>query len=644
MLESIGGYSSINAYVKSKLEHFESLEKSFSSLFTVSFREKDNIFYEESRGIRIEKTTYGQAYDRILRYTGALRRTANDVPHGSVIGLAMDNGLDWITAFWSIILSGYRPLLINLRLHNSAIEEALASCGAAMVISDKREFGVKTLMFSGITPDDAPAELSDCGEELLVMSSGTSSHIKICAYSANEIYSQIKDSYYIICKCKAIKKHYNGSLKLLTFLPFYHIFGLTAMFLWFSFFGRTFVALKDFAPSTIVNTVRRHQVTHIFAVPLFWEKVYQQAVAGIKDRGEETWKKFGKGMKIAKAIGNVPLLGNAFCRKAFREVRENIFGDSISFLITGGSRISGQALEFFNYIGYRLADGYGMSEIGITSVELSADKRILSSASVGEPLPSVSYSLNDKGELIVSGDSIAKYIIENGKKIPRGESFCTHDLAERSGKNRWRIIGRSDELLVDASGENLNPNLIEPLLEHPKLCGACIVARVKDDRTSPVLIASVDRHIDSDDLAKLKSSLREQLDKLGVLTRIDEIVFVTDSLMLDSEFKLNRRRLSDELSRGLLHIADPDAAPKGSDREFKNEELLEELKRLFSAALGREVRDTGADFFIDEGGTSLDYFAIISRLQESYGISFPMENGSGLNSIDALYDYIEARL
>ena len=32
--------------------------------------------------------------------------------------------------------------------------------------------------------------------------------------------------------------------------------------------------LNDLSPSTIVNTIRRHKVTHVFAVPLFWEKVF----------------------------------------------------------------------------------------------------------------------------------------------------------------------------------------------------------------------------------------------------------------------------------------------------------------------------------------------------------------------------------
>ena len=75
------------------------------------------------------------------------------------------------------------------------------------------------------------------------------------------------------------------------------------------------------------------------------------------------------------------------------------------------------------------------------------------------------YKINEKGELLVRGQVIAKYIIEDGKKTvtDKNEWFNTRDLAEcRNGK--YYILGRADDLIVASNGENLNPNLIEPLL------------------------------------------------------------------------------------------------------------------------------------------------------------------------------------
>ena len=171
-----------------------------------------------------------------LPYLMGERSPINDTDaRGTFIGLSMDNSLDWIECFWSIILCGYSPLLINLRLSREMVERAIADCSAKAVISDQRIYSVKTLMQDMIGYADERFSLDTFGTEILVMSSGTSRHVKLCAYSAEELYHQIKGSYGIVTECDLIKRHYKDRLKLLTFLPFYHVFGLLAVYIWFSF-------------------------------------------------------------------------------------------------------------------------------------------------------------------------------------------------------------------------------------------------------------------------------------------------------------------------------------------------------------------------------------------------------------------------
>ena len=146
-----------------------------------------------------------------------------------------------------------------------------------------------------------------------------------------------------------------------------------------------------------------YEVTHIFAVPLFWNKVYTEAVKRIKERGEKTYRKFRKGLKLSNALSGIPCLARAFRKRFLKEIRDNLFGESICFMITGGGVVSSDVLGFFNGIGYHLSNGYGMSEIGIASVELSEDNRILNSCSVGQPMGSVEYRINENGELMIRG-------------------------------------------------------------------------------------------------------------------------------------------------------------------------------------------------------------------------------------------------
>ena len=425
----LGQYKNIKDFVLSKLRTFEERGLSMHTLFSLMFQEKDNIMYERSTGYRIETFTYGEVEDRILSKSCSLKELLSDIEKGSVVGLSMDNSLDWIENFWAILLCGYRPLLINLRLSQEMVEGAIRDCDAKAVVSDKRTYSVKTVMNDVIKRVDKRMQPDVFGEEILVMTSGTSRHVKLCAYSAEELYYQIKGSYGIIEECDLVKRHYQDRLKLLTFLPFYHAFGLVAVYIWFSFFSRTFVELKDLMPETITGTVRRHKVTHIFAVPLFWETVYEQAMKTIRLRGEETEQKFNKGMRLREKLGD-SAIGALFSKLAFKEVRDNLFGDSIRFMITGGSSISKDAMRFFNYIGYHIADGYGMSEIGITSVELSKKPSILNDCYIGKPMDGMEYRINSDGELEVKGKAIARYIIEDGEhKIINEGFFQTHDLA-----------------------------------------------------------------------------------------------------------------------------------------------------------------------------------------------------------------------
>ena len=626
---SLGGYNSASSFVAEKLRRFDSMEHDFASFFTLMFSEKENIIYERSEGYRIVRTSYGEAEQNALRRAGTLKSLMAGIPQEAVIGLYMENNLAWIECFWAILLAGFRPLLMNLRLDEQTLCSALGESGAAAVISDGKTFPVRTIPANDLLQDDIPAD-GPPASEFLVMSSGTSSRLKLCAYSGEELYHQIHDSYNIIRRCSAIKRFYHGQIKLLAFLPFYHVFGLIAVYIWFSFFSRTFVHLKDLEPQTILNTIRRHEVTHIFAVPLFWERVYQQAAHTIRSRGEKTWARFNRALSLSRRLARVPVLGTLFGRAVFREVRDNLFGDSIRFLITGGSSIRPEVIAFFNGIGYRLANGYGMSEIGISSVELSTNRRWLDRGFVGKPMSSLEYRVNREGELLVRGSSTARYILEDGVRHDRSGWFNTHDLAICE-RGHYRILGRRDDLVIGPNGENMNPDLIEDRIRCELLPELCLI-----NSNGATILVSVPHGLTAEGLQRRESVLRERIAALGFAGQICHCAFIGEPLLRDGEFKLNRRKLREDYNAGRLVPVSPAAAPTDED------EFLSAVRDAIAAILEKSREDIapGADFFLDLGGSSLDYLALIAALQERYGVDFPVENGCSVSTVDALADFI----
>ena len=128
---------------------------------------------------------------------------------------------------------------------------------------------------------------------------------------------------------------------------------------------------------------------------------------------------------------------------------------------------------------------------------------------------------------------------------------------------------------------------------------------------------------------------------LGLAGQISRICWTVEPLIRDGDFKVNRRRLREDILAGRLKMDDDRGLPSENGL---NGPYLAELIDAVAAALGVEPAqiDASADFFLDLGGTSLDYFALIAALQEKYGIDFPTEGGSGISTVKGLYDYLRS--
>jgi len=628
-LTNIGGYRSIKGYIYNKLAQYTKEEKSFKTLFSYMFSENDNTMAETSDGYRIKKLTYGEVKSKILHLAPSLKRELGDLPSGSTVGIYMGNSVRWLEVFWAILLLGYNPLLMNLRLNSEMLEEIIAEHNVLAVISDEKEFSVKTVNATALEYDDDGYDATGAfGTEVIFMSSGTSNKVKLCAYTAENFYYQICDSVRIVENCPKIIENYNGEIKQLTLLPFYHVFGFIAVYLWFGFFSRSFVFLKDLNPATLLSTIRKHNVTHIFAVPLVWDTIHREAMRKIRAKGEKTYNKFQKALKLFNSWES---LGTKLATIAFSEVRDNLFGDSVKFLISGGSPISRRTLNFFNGIGYHITNGYGMTEIGITSVETTAKKKILNSATIGRPFGYTEYSINESGELLVRGKTMASRItVGNETSVTNfDEWFNTNDIA-RCEDGRYYLDGRRDDLIICENGENLNPVLVEGRLKTAGCDSVCLFA---DKDNVPTLIASISRSYSNEKLRETVDSLTLAIRNANLENEIKKIVLTPDPLMDVNEFKISRRRVAMKYSDGgfrVINLNNPD-----DDISEMISELECEVRECFALALERSVEEVSptASFFVDLGGSSLDYFTLLNLIKAKFNLSTPISENEGLYTV-----------
>ena len=634
-LNNIHGFGSIPEYVKYKISVYDKKEKNFESLFEMMFDETDNIMIETTDGYRINRVTYGAFKERILSTVPAVIEALREVPVGSIVGLYMTNKPEWLVAFWCILAAGYSPLLMNTRLPNEVLDGILKEYNIQGVLSDSVRFpSAKTILWDEIPENVGKAESRPFGTEVLFMSSGTTGRAKLCAYTGENFYYQILDSANIVETCPDLGRHYEGELKQLVLLPLCHVFGFIAIYLWFGFFSRTFVFPKDLDPATIQRTVKKHKVTHIFAVPMVWEAVHRAARAKVRARGDKTYAKFNKALKWVNRLDSFG--GDFAARKLLGEVREGLFGDSIMFLISGGSHIDAGVLEFFNGIGYHIANGYGMTEIGITSVERASRKKQLNLGSIGAPFCCTEYKIGDNGHLLVRGKTRASRILLEGKEIiARDEEwFDTGDMMScREG--RYYAEGRSDDLIICEDGENLNPNIAERAIVLPGVDKICIF---KDADNRPSIVVSVPGCFATDRILALSETLSEKLTEAKLDRVIANVYFTGDELMGPGEFKLSRRDIARRIHNGELRAFSPSDIKERGEAIFEG--LEKDIAALFAEVLGKDVAEIHRDshFFRDLGGTSMDYYALLGLIRERLGAQIEVTNATGLATVAEFYD------
>ncbi len=632
--QHLAGYKSIDAFVRHKLDAFRATDRTMGALFGFMYSEGDNVMIERTDGYAIEKRTYAQCKAQAIELSERLHALLPDAEPNAIVGLCMDNSAEWIALFWAILRCGFRPLLMNIRLDDATLNEILATYGVVCVLSDGRRFAVRTVMLAEMNETAAAAFEPAFADEVLLMTSGTSEHVKLCAYTGEQFFHQIENSAQIIRVSKRMKEHYEGELKQLTFLPFYHIFGLTAVYIWFAFFSRTFVLLKDFSPKTLLNTIKKHKVTHIFAIPLLWERIYETAISEIEKRGEKTQRKFQKGMAIMDRIGDVPLLGDLFAKLAFKEVREGIFGESPRFMISGGSRISPDVLRFFNHIGYRLANGYGMSEIGIASVELSNKRSLLNDGAVGSPIAGYDCRIEENGELSVCGLSMASAIYLNGERRDNcGKRFLTHDMA-RIENGRLFILGRADDLIVCENGENLNPDQVECRIRLSNRRPICLLSA----NGEPTLVIELSEFTNAATAQAIREEARAALKTMRLDGEVRRIVLTKTPLMGGQEFKVSRARVRRGLEEGTIVPYTFEA----ERQEAEDAALVTRITKHFAEALRKTPEEIAPDahFFYDLGGTSLDYFAMIAAIQGEFNVGFPTDAGQSLSTVNEIARFV----
>lgn len=622
-------------------------DKQLRHIFDITFSDPALVMCETNDGFRVKAYTYGEVRTMVDTAASAIYDRLGAT--GRYVALELENSVSWVVAFWAILKSGNKPYLVNMRYPAAMSRSILQTLGITEAICETASaLGVTALPFDTLKSDTAvPADVFE--NEFAFSSSATSMKEVVCFYTGAQVAAQIENFRSIVDESPSIADHYHGALKQLAFLPFYHIFGLFAVFFWFTFFGTTLVFLRDYAADTILKTCRRHEVTHIFAVPMLWHTVEKQVLAAVHKKGDKTVKKFEKGLKTATVLQNLcPALGRTVSKRLLREVTDQLFGRSVKFCISGGSYLRDSALTLLNGIGYHMHNGYGMSEIGITSVDLRQKPKHLNQNSIGRPFDAVEYRIDENGILLVRGGTLCTKKLVNGTAVAPSEWFSTDD-AMSCENGYYYIHGRKGDMVIAESGENINPDMVEKALTLTDALAFSVLGLDSEDGEVLSLVVQVDPMLGHERREALLAAIDAFNTTLPPVMAIRRVVLTHAPLMAANAVKVSRAQLKKKIADGELPLIERgafvDATVADGDGEI-NRALAERINGIIAEVLHIDAAtiDDNAHLFFDLGATSMQYFAILTKLAEAFPQVTYDNNDTYRYTPKAMREFIEERL
>lgn len=610
--------------IRKKYNCLNSENNTFETIYNEMFSERDMVLAEANDGFRIRKYTYGEIADRIELTASALCEKIGE-SHG-YIGLEMDNCIEWIISFWAILKSGNKPYLINMRHPKNLSQSILNDLNIKKIICiNKGELEGEYIEFKAIGENHTSCK-AKFEDEIAISSSATSLNETICFYDGKSISEQLLNAEAILKESKRMSAHYKGNLKQLAFLPFYHIFGLTAVYMWFTFFNRTVVFLKDYSADTILQTCRKHNVTHIFAVPLLWHTIEKQLEREIKNRPEKKQKAFYKGLELCTKLQNIfPMIGADISQKIMHEVTDSLFGQSVKFCISGGSRINDSTLKLINGLGYPLHNGFGMSEIGITSVELRMKPKDRIKNSVGKPFSSIEYTINDDGTLTVSGSSMATSIMVNGVRRPLNGKMDTGDVFTKDTDGYYYITGRQSDAVIGENGENINPDEVEKKFNIPEAAAFCVLGLDSGSGERLSMVVQISKYLSNAKLSDMINNIYAVNNTLPTAFAVRDFYITYDAIAPATAIKVGRKYLVREIKSGNISLTrfSDISITKAEDGFDENSELVKRVCEIVAPILGVEADkiDLDAHIIYDLGASSMQYFTMLTQLSKEFNIT-----------------------
>lgn len=310
-------------------------------------------------------------------------------------------------------------------------------------------------------PDDYEAkwrQRSSKATALIIYTSGTTGAPKGVEISFNNMLTQLKDLSDLYHRFFGNKK----ITSLLSILPMNHLFELTVGFSMILSWGLSVYYTKSLKPKDILSIMQEKNINFMIVVPAFLKLLKTGIESELKAAPKHVQVMFKVMYALTKFIPSYTVR-----KMMFRSIHKK-FGGQFYGCISGGAPLDVSVGEFFERIGIRVFQGYGLTETSpVVSVNYDKCNDI---ASVGRPLKSVEAKVDEQtGELLLKGPSVMKGYYKRpditAQVLEEDGWLHTGDIANIDKDGHIHITGRIKNMIVLSGGKKVFPEEVESVLE-----------------------------------------------------------------------------------------------------------------------------------------------------------------------------------
>ncbi|NQD37812.1 AMP-binding protein [Permianibacter sp. IMCC34836] len=279
--------------------------------------------------------------------------------------------------------------------------------------------------------------------------------------------------------------------------------------------------------------LRAASPTIFLAVPRIWLKFQQGIEAKIPARTFDR-------------LLSLPVVGRAFAMM----IRRGLGLHRTRIAISGAAALSADLVRWYERLGIRICEGYGMTETFGFSHGSHPDRR--RQGHVGECYSSADIKLADDGEILLrnpclmtgyyKAPELTAQVIEDGW-------LHTGDLGEQSADGLLKLTGRKKEIFKTSKGKYVAPSPIEARLE--LLAGVEQLCVLGADMAQPVALAVL-QQVAEEARAQIEARLQQALQQINAsldsheqLARIIVVFeqWTTDNGLMTPTLKLRRHEI-----------------------------------------------------------------------------------------------------